>query len=87
MLLSHGQASVERGFSQNKEIVVDKMSEQCLKAQRIIVGNIKHVDGIQNIQIDKQMLLAASGARQRYYAYLEERKREQEKKEKKNENV
>lgn len=56
LLLSHGQASVERGFSQNKEIMVDNMSEHCLKAQRIIVDNIKHVDGIQNIQIDKQML-------------------------------
>lgn len=77
-ILSHGQASVEGGFPQNKEIMVDNMSEQYLKAQRIIVDNIKHVDGIQNIQIDKQMLVAASGARQRYYAYLIE-KREQEK--------
>lgn len=82
LLLSHGQASVERGFSQNKEIMVDNMSEHCLKSQRIIVDNIKHVGGIQNIQMDKPMLIAVSGARQRYYAYLDEKKKDKEREEK-----
>ena len=30
LLLSHGQASVERGFSVNKEVVVENQSEQTL---------------------------------------------------------
>ena len=36
LLLSHGQASVERGFSVNKELVVENQSEQTLSAKRII---------------------------------------------------
>lgn len=33
LLLSHGQASVERGFSINKEISVENMTEQTLISQ------------------------------------------------------
>ena len=36
LLLSHGQASVERGFSINKEAVTDKMMETMI-AKRLIV--------------------------------------------------
>ena len=36
LLLSHGQASVERGFSINKEVSVQNMSAQTLVAQRTI---------------------------------------------------
>jgi len=34
LLLSHGQASIERGFSVNKELVVENQSEQTLAARR-----------------------------------------------------
>ena len=36
LLLSHGQASVERGFSVNKEVMVQNLAEQSLISQRII---------------------------------------------------
>ena len=36
LVLSHGQASVERGFSVNKEIEVENLHEHSLVAQRII---------------------------------------------------
>jgi len=39
LLLSHGQASVERGFSVDKELVVENQSEQTLAARRIIVSH------------------------------------------------
>lgn len=60
LFLSHGQETVERGFSQNKEIMADNLSEHCLRAQRVIIDNINHVEGIQNIVIDKQILISAS---------------------------
>jgi len=44
LLLSHGQASVERGFSVNKELVVENQSEQTLAARRIIKDHIIHVN-------------------------------------------
>ena len=37
LLLSHGQASVERGFSINKEISVENMTVQTLISQRVII--------------------------------------------------
>jgi len=36
LVLSHGQASVEWGFSVNKEIEVENLHEHSLVAQRII---------------------------------------------------
>ena len=36
LVLSHGQATVERGFSINKEVVVENQQLQSLLAQRII---------------------------------------------------
>ena len=38
LLLSHGQASVERGFSVNKEVSVEHLAETSLIAQRTIVA-------------------------------------------------
>lgn len=64
LLLSHGQASVERGFSQNKEIMVDNMSEPTLRSLRAISDAITHAGGVTNIKVDKQMLIAVVGARQ-----------------------
>lgn len=37
LVLSHGQASVERGFSINKELIVENPKELSLVAQRLIV--------------------------------------------------
>ena len=45
LLLSHGQATVdvERGFSINKELVVENQQEQSLVARRVIKDHILHV--------------------------------------------
>jgi len=83
MLLSHGQASVERGFSFNKEIVCDNLKEKSLIAQRTIVDYLNVVGGTDNIVITKSLLNAAAMGRQNYSHYLEqekERKTETERK-------
>ena len=46
LVLSHGQASVERGFSVNKEIEIENLKEQSLVAQRLICDHVKAVDGL-----------------------------------------
>jgi len=51
LLLSHGQASVERGFSVNKELVVENQSKQTLAARRIIKDHIIHVNGVTNVVV------------------------------------
>lgn len=75
LVLSHGQASVERGFSINKELIVENQKEASLVAQRLIVGHIRAVGGVTNVQLTKELLISVSGARQRYHSYLDDQKR------------
>lgn len=79
LVLSHGQASVERGFLINKELIVENQKEASLVAQ--VVGHIRTVGGVTNVQITKELLISVSGARQKYHSYLDDqrRAREQEK--------
>ena len=76
LLLSHGQASVERGFSVNKEITVESMKERSLVSQRIICDHLRFVGGVENINVTQQMMVAAKNSRQTYMAHLEEKRRE-----------
>ena len=78
---SHGQASVERGFSVNKEIMLENcMLEHTLKAQRTISDHIKSVGGALNVKITKEFVLhvSASMSRQMYSAYLDEVQKKKE---------
>lgn len=75
LLMSHGQATVERGFSVNKEVAVENLSERSFIAQRIIHDHIESVEGLANVKISKQLLMSSAGARQKYLSYLEEQKR------------
>ncbi|GFO04111.1 AAK AK-HSDH: amino acid kinase superfamily aak domain-containing protein [Plakobranchus ocellatus] len=80
LVLSHGQAQVERGFSQNRELSVTNLSEKALIAKRAIVDHVTSVGGLENVVISKGLKMAASSARQAYHLYLEE---EEEKKKRK----
>ena len=78
LLLSQGQASVERGFLVSKELVIENQSEQTLAARRIIKDHIIHVNGVTNVEITRNMVLAARSARAKYANYLAQQKEEQE---------
>jgi len=78
LLLSHGQASVERGFSVNKELVIENESKQTLAARRIIKDHIIHVNGVTSVEITRNMVVAAHNARARYANYLAQQKEKQE---------
>ncbi|KAL2094403.1 hypothetical protein ACEWY4_009122 [Coilia grayii] len=75
LVLSHGQARVERGFSINKELIVENQKEASLIAQRLIVGHVRSVGGVTNVAITKELLLSVAGARQRYHSFLDDQKR------------
>ena len=66
MLLSHGQPSVERSFSVNKELVVENQQEQTLVARRIIRDHILQANGVTSVDITRDMVLAAGSVRPRY---------------------
>ncbi len=59
----------------------ENQREASLVAQRLIVGHIRAVCGVTDVQITKELLISVSGARQKYYNYLDDQKRavEQEK--------
>ena len=72
LVLSHGQATVERGFSINKE--VENMKGRTLIALRLIANHVNTVDGIEKVSLSKQLLSSCRMARQKYERYLEELK-------------
>ena len=73
--LSHGQASIERGFSINKSLLVENQKERSLIAQRVIHDHIRSVcDGQIPTEIPKKLILSARNAAARY----KEAKREQQ---------
>ncbi|KAK5876302.1 hypothetical protein CesoFtcFv8_025669 [Champsocephalus esox] len=57
LVLSHGQASVERGFSVNKEVMVENLKEHLLIAQRVIKDHVHSVGGLLNVAYTKELLL------------------------------
>ena len=75
LLLSHGQATVERGFSVNKQTEVENLKEESFTALRMICDHSKSVGGYINVDISNALLLAAAGARSKYNDYLAEQKK------------
>lgn len=84
LLISHGNAFVERGFSVNKEVVVENQKPKSLVAQRRIYDGIQIVGGVENVEITKNMILKFRSARKEYAEHLEQQKKENEEKGKEN---
>ena len=83
LTLSHAQATVERGFSVNKEVLTVNLQEVSLQAIRLVHSsllsqNIKVADFI----ITEALLSSCSHTSNRYNMYLLEKKEEKEKTEK-----
>ena len=51
LVLSHGQATVERGFSINKQVETDNLTEQSLVAKRTICDYVNFVGGIEHVDV------------------------------------
>ena len=73
LTLSHGQATVERGFSVNKEVLAPSLQEAILQAVKCKVADFV---------VNDALLSSCAHARNRYQMYLMERKAEQERTEK-----
>ena len=74
LCLSHGQASVERGFSVNRQLMIENMKETTFVAQRTIHDHILSIDGFHKLVISNELLTSAKAGRQRYHAHLEEQR-------------
>ena len=77
LLLSHGQASVERGFSVNKNLSTN-MEAKSIISKRINVDHVRSMSKVVNVRIDKEFWRSVCVARRRYELYLELEKKEKE---------
>ena len=76
LLLSHGNAVVERGFSVNKEVEVENLKEHSLIAQRRILDLVRSHGGPTKVPLTAGLLNAAKQGRQNYQQFLEDQKKE-----------
>lgn len=77
LLLSHGQASVERGFSVHKQTTDENLMKESLKARRLILQAVREAGDAAKVVVDKEMLSYASSARAKYQNYLESQKQQE----------
>lgn len=77
LTLSHGNASVESGFSVNADMLVENLHEDSLVAQRIVYDGVQSAGGVTSVNIDNAMLSYVRGSHARYQEALK-RKREAE---------
>ena len=86
MIFSHGQASVESGFSINSSIMVENLQEESLVAQRFVYDSVNSLGGIKKIDsilINSKMLKSVKDANRHDKAALDKRKEVDKKKMKK----
>lgn len=79
LVLSHGNAAVESGFSINKDMLVENLKEDSLVGLRTVYDAIKFYGGVLSIPISKDLLQYVKLARVRYYEALEKQKKVLEK--------
>ena len=70
LLLSHGQASVERGFSLNRQIEKDNMSEHMMVALMQITDHFVLIGGMLKVEITKELLSSASDYLQHVHHFI-----------------
>ncbi|KAL7393201.1 hypothetical protein ABVT39_007828 [Epinephelus coioides] len=76
LILSHGQATVERGFSINKEVEFDNIQEDTVVTRRLVCDYIMQHGGVTQVPLTKELLASVAAARARYRVHLDtERKK------------
>lgn len=78
LLLSHGQATVERGFSVNKEVETCNIKEETVEAHRLVCDQVHALGGVLKVSLTKELLASVASARTRYRIYLDEERRKRE---------
>ena len=74
MILFHGQATVERGFSVNGKLLVENLHTESLNAQRHIHDHMRSYDlQVHDLDISHELLDSVSSARKHYFQSQKER--------------
>lgn len=73
LILSHGNANVERGFPVNKQCIVENMEEETLVAHRLIHDTLNSLDGLETLFITRSLITSVREAHSRYVKTLKEK--------------
>ncbi|XP_077511308.1 uncharacterized protein LOC144121784 [Amblyomma americanum] len=76
LCMSHGNAAVERGFSVNKECLVENLKEESLIAQRVVYDAVSAVGGVAKIDVTNTMMQMVRGANARWKEELQRKRQE-----------
>ena len=77
LILSHGQSSVERSFSVNKNLLVEKLQESSLIAQRLLLDHMSGNCFEPHIfRIDRNLIRSVESSHQRYLQKFAENPKE-----------
>jgi len=76
LILSHGNAAVESGFSVNNDFLVENLHEESLVAQRRVCDAVKASGGVTSVNITKSLLQYVRGSNARNKDALEVKKKE-----------
>ena len=81
LVLSHGQASVERSFSVNNTILKVNMEKTSIVSRKIIVDHMRNNSLLPwTITLAKELIRSVKGARQKYQIQQDQQCSEQKKK-------
>jgi len=75
LTLSHGNASVESGFSINEDMLVENLHEDSLVAQRTVYDSLQSAVCLTSVPIDNSMLSYVRGSHARYLLAMEEKRK------------
>ena len=80
MILSHGEGTVERGFSVNGKLLVENLHTESLIAQRHICDHMRSYDlQADDLDITRELLYSVGSARKCYFQSQKERSLAKEK--------
>lgn len=74
LIISHGNATVESGFSVNKALLIENLKEKSVTALRTVYDSVTNAGGLLNINISKEMILSARNSHNYYLEELEKEK-------------
>lgn len=81
LVFAHGNADVERGFSENCNLVTEnraQLSELTITSLRYVKDVVKHHGNVLKVPITRNMIKAVAGAHQQYTKRLEQERTEKE---------
>ena len=85
LVFAHGNADVERGFSENSYVVTEnraQLSEKSVTSLRYVKDVVKHYGDIRRVPITKNLIKAVAGSHRQYTLRLEQERAEEEKRRK-----